>query len=183
MSSEKKNFYGKEVTDAIKKACDEFGVAQEKLDIEVVETGSTGIFGLIRKKAYIKATLKTVAVEEEVAKEVVEPRPQKAPSVQRAPGELEEDVSEGAEEDIHLEEGEESEDTGDDLPEIAHVLLDTEEGQISLENLDIVQSELSRLLELMGYPSQVQTESSGISVHCCIQGGFEEALTGQDGKT
>ena len=77
MSLEKKNFYGKEVTDAIKKACDEFGVAQEKLDIEVVETGSTGIFGLIRKKAYIKATLKTVAVEEEVAKEVVEPRPQK----------------------------------------------------------------------------------------------------------
>ena len=70
MSLEKKKFYGKEVTDAIKKACDEFGVAQEKLDIEVVETGSTGIFGLIRKKAYIKAALKTVAVEEEVAKEV-----------------------------------------------------------------------------------------------------------------
>ena len=183
MSLEKKNFYGKEVTDAIKKACDEFGVAQEKLDIEVVETGSTGIFGLIRKKAYIKATLKTVAVEEEVAKEVVEPRPQKAPSVQRAPGELEEDVSEGAEEDVPLEESWESEDKGDDLTEIADELLNTEEGPISQENLDIVQSELSRLLELMGYPSQVQTESSGISVHCCIQGGFEEALTGQDGKT
>ncbi len=183
MSLEKKKFYGKEVTDAIKKACDEFGVAQEKLDIEVVETGSTGIFGLIRKKAYIKAALKTVAVEEEVAKEVVVPRPQKAPSVQLAPVEPDEDVSEGAEEDVHLEDGEESEDNGDDLTEIAPALLDTEEEQISQENLDIVKTELSRLLELMGYPSQVQTESSGISVHCCIQGGFEEALTGQDGKT
>jgi len=73
----------------------------------------------------------------------------------------------------------------DELVESAYddALLDTEDGQISQENLDIVQSELSRLLELMGYPSQVQTESSGISVHCCIQGGFEEALTGQDGKT
>jgi spoIIIJ-associated protein len=183
MSLEKKKFYGKEVTDAIKKACDEFGVAQEKLDIEVVETGSTGIFGLIRKKAYIKAALKTVAVEEEVAKEVVVPRPQKAPSVQLAPVETDEDVSEGAEEDVHLEDGEESEDNGDDLTEIAPALLDTEEEQISQENLDIVKTELSLLLELMGYPSQVQTESSGISVHCCIQGGFEEALTGQDGKT
>jgi spoIIIJ-associated protein len=55
--------------------------------------------------------------------------------------------------------------------------------QTSQENLDIVQAELSHLLELMGYPSTVQIESSGISVHCYIQGGFEEALTGQDGKT
>jgi spoIIIJ-associated protein len=49
MSLAKRDFYGKEVTDAIKKACDSFEVAQEKLEIEVVETGSTRIFGLIRK--------------------------------------------------------------------------------------------------------------------------------------
>jgi spoIIIJ-associated protein len=181
MSLEKKEFYGKEVTDAIKKACDAFGVAQEKLDIEVVETGSTGIFGLIRKKAYIKATLKAVSAEEEV-EEVVVPRLQKTPAVQvPAPAEIEEaDGSEGAEEDLPLGE---SEDKDDDLTEVAPVLLDTEGGQVSQEYLDIVKTELSRLLELMGYSSEVQTESSGISVHCCIQGGFEEALTGQDGKT
>jgi len=55
MTSNKKDFYGKEVTDAIKKACDKLQVPQEQLEIEVVETGSTGIFGLIRKKAHIRA--------------------------------------------------------------------------------------------------------------------------------
>jgi len=180
MSLEKINFYGKEVTDAIKKACDELGVAQEKLDIEVVETGSTGIFGLIRKKAHIRATLKTAPIEEEVVAVVV-PRPSKKPSVPvQAPVELEDDGSEDADDDLPLEA---QEDKADDHTEIADAVLDPEEGQISRENMDIIQTELSRLLELMGYPSQVETESSGISVHCCIKGGFEEALTGQDGKT
>ena len=49
MSPEVKDFYGKEVASAIKEACDTLGVAQENLDIEVVETGSRGIFGLISK--------------------------------------------------------------------------------------------------------------------------------------
>ena len=188
MPLKKKDFYGKEVTDAIKKACDELGVAQEKLDIEVVETGSTGIFGLIRKKAHIRAMVKTpvaakisakVPAEEE---EVVAPPLKKSPVGVQASPEPEENGCEGASEDGPLEVGGERDDdpeemAGDDLP------LNAEDVQISQENLDIVQAELSRLLELMGYPSTVQIESSGISVHCFIQGGFEEALTGQDGKT
>jgi spoIIIJ-associated protein len=182
MSLEKINFYGKEVTDAIKKACDELGVAQEKLDIEVVETGSTGIFGLIRKKAHIKVTLKTAPAEKEAVAIAAPPPPPKPSVTVQVPAELEDDDGpEGADEDPPCEDREEK---GDDIyTEIADVLQDPEEGQISQENLDIVQTELSRLLELMGYPSQVETESSGISVHCCIKGGFEEALTGQDGKT
>ncbi|HKJ64506.1 MAG TPA: Jag N-terminal domain-containing protein, partial [Desulfopila sp.] len=58
MTSNTKDFYGKEVTDAIKNACDKLQVPQEQLEIEVVETGSTGIFGLIRKKAHIRACVK-----------------------------------------------------------------------------------------------------------------------------
>ena len=58
MSLEKKDFYGKEVAAAIKSACGTLGVSQEKLDIEVVETGTTGIFGLIRKKAHIRVLVK-----------------------------------------------------------------------------------------------------------------------------
>jgi spoIIIJ-associated protein len=109
------------------------------------------------------------------------PRPSKKPSVPvQAPVELEDDGSEDADDDLPLEA---QEDKADDHTEIADAVLDPEEGQISRENMDIIQTELSRLLELMGYPSQVETESSGISVHCCIKGGFEEALTGQDGKT
>jgi spoIIIJ-associated protein len=52
MSLNKKDYYGKEVTDAIRQACADLNVPQEQLDIEVVEPGSTGIFGLRRKKAH-----------------------------------------------------------------------------------------------------------------------------------
>ncbi len=63
MSLEKNDFYGKDVSEAIKKACVVLGVPQENLDIEVVETGSTGIFGLIRKKAHIRVQIKPVIAE------------------------------------------------------------------------------------------------------------------------
>ncbi len=59
MSLNKKDYYGKEVTDAIRQACADLKVPQEQLDIEVVEPGSTGIFGLRRKKAHIRAVVKT----------------------------------------------------------------------------------------------------------------------------
>ena len=66
MSLEKNDFYGKDVAEAIKKACDTLGAPQENLDIEVIETGSTGIFGLIRKKARIRVAVKPETEEEEV---------------------------------------------------------------------------------------------------------------------
>jgi spoIIIJ-associated protein len=180
MSLDKKDFYGKEVTDAIKKACEELGAAQEQLDIDVIETGSTGIFGLIRKKAHIKASVKMV---QEVAEEQVvvserkgQPKKPVQPSEKPKKKVVPESVADTEPED---------DDNGDDLADPYDDGEDSEVqgGQVSQESLDIVKKELGQLLELMGYPSEIQVESSGTSVHCCIQGGFEEPLTGQDGKT
>ncbi|MCI5120197.1 MAG: hypothetical protein D3908_03200, partial [Candidatus Electrothrix sp. AUS4] len=56
-----KDFYGGTVTDAIADACQEFSTSQEGLDIEILETGSSGIFGLCRKKAHIRAAKKGYA--------------------------------------------------------------------------------------------------------------------------
>ena len=178
MSLKKKDFYGKEVTDAIKKACDELSAAQEQLDIEVVETGSTGIFGLIRKKAHIRAALRPIPVVKEImviSEPVIEPSaeilaPDEEGEHEKEPECVEESIDEHDESD-DAESAHEDESSG------------AGEEQVSQENLDIIKTELGRLLELMGYPSVIDIESSGISVHCCIQGGFEEALTGQDGKT
>ena len=64
MSPGKMDFYAKEVTDAIKKACDTLKVPQEELAIDVVDTGSMGIFGLIRKKAHIRASVAALDVED-----------------------------------------------------------------------------------------------------------------------
>ena len=51
-------FEGKTKEDAISKACEALGVSEDKLDVEVLSYGSTGIFGLVGvKKAKIKVTL------------------------------------------------------------------------------------------------------------------------------
>ena len=75
MAIKKHDFLGKEVADAIKEACETLKVPQERLDIEVLETGTTGIFGLIRKKAKIRVSVKEEseleAIEQEIASIIV----------------------------------------------------------------------------------------------------------------
>jgi spoIIIJ-associated protein len=58
-------FEAKTKEEAVRKACEELGISEDKLDIEVVSYGSTGIFGLVgAKKAKIKVTLPEVAEPE-----------------------------------------------------------------------------------------------------------------------
>ena len=52
-------FEGKTTEEAIKSACTHFQVAPEQLEIEIVSVGSSGIFGLGRSKAKIKAALRS----------------------------------------------------------------------------------------------------------------------------
>ena len=51
-----KEFQGKTLDDAIREACEYYGVPREKLEIEIVSDAKTGIFGLVGvKKATIRA--------------------------------------------------------------------------------------------------------------------------------
>lgn len=65
---------GKTVDDAITEACQKLTVTSDKLDYEIVEKGSTGIFGFAAKPAIIKAKVKEDKVEkvEAVVEEVKE---------------------------------------------------------------------------------------------------------------
>jgi len=61
-------FEGKNIENAIKKACDKLKIKEEKLKYDVISYGSTGIFGLVgTKKAKIRVTspkhLKTIQQE------------------------------------------------------------------------------------------------------------------------
>jgi spoIIIJ-associated protein len=50
---------GKSIDEAIEAACSQLNVPKEKLEIEILTTGSTGIFGIVgSKKARIRATVK-----------------------------------------------------------------------------------------------------------------------------
>jgi spoIIIJ-associated protein len=169
MSLDKKDFYGKEVTDAIKAACTSLKVPQEQLEIEVVETGSTGIFGLIRKKAHIRAQVKPEAGESPVKEvvEVVEVKPKKKPA--RKKKEVEKQPS----------------DKTPQTDEVKKEVDKVEEQPVDAcpESLELVKSELLQIVELMGFPSTVELEAKGLTVECVLRGEFEENLTGVEGKT
>ncbi len=200
-SGKKKDFYGKEVTDAIKVACKRLQVPQEELEIEVVEIGSMGVFGLIRKKAHIRAMVKVAAnsVVNEVQADVpAAPEPAAETVVEELSSEpvpevVEESISEPTAEAVVEQKSTES---------IAEVVDETEQEakpkveepkdkqhtpqnaltEIRAESVETVRQELSELLRLMGFPSEVTAELDGSTVRCRINGEHEEALTGQDGK-
>ncbi|KJR99522.1 MAG: hypothetical protein VR65_16240 [Desulfobulbaceae bacterium BRH_c16a] len=172
MSFKKNDFYGKDVAEAIKKACDALGAPQENLDIEVIETGSTGIFGLIRKKARIRVTLKPEIEEENVFEmETLLPSGVKV----EEPEDIEDELPPA--QSIHVETQTDEEDEEDDLPPG-----EEQEGEASPESLKIVEDEVLRLTELMGFPSTLEVQASGLAVTCTLRGEHEENLAGQDGK-
>ena len=69
---------GKTIDEAIELACAELNVPREKLEVEVLSSGSTGIFGIVgTKKAKIRAILKELTVDlpalaEKVTREIID---------------------------------------------------------------------------------------------------------------
>ncbi len=187
MTSEKKDYYGKEVADAIKKACTELKVPQEDLEIEVVETGSTGIFGLIRKKAHIKAYLRDRQPEvDEKEEEIAEPDQDLVAEIKSELETPENKKPEPVEPALEPVEPAPEQDKGRksdiDITEVQESVEEKIE-EMSGESLEQIGTELRHLLDLMGYPSSVEVTASGTAVTCKVGEEFEEALTGQDGKT
>lgn len=175
MTSEKRDFYGKDVATAIKTACEELQVPQEELDIDVIETGSTGIFGLIRKKAHITAAVKPL--NQPVSDDAVEPLIEDDNAIE----EVAESMVESADEDEEIEPSTSEEITVEDESIKEEKVEESEE--LPEEALELIKKELTVLLGHMGYPSPVNIEANGISVLCKVGDEFEEVLTGQEGKT
>ncbi len=179
MSSGKRDFFAMEITDAIKKACDSFKVAQDELDIDIIETGTTGIFGLIRKKAHIRAKVR--GPEEEVAADL---------EIDEDPVEVTESMQ--AEEPVQEVSEPESESAKKEEPETKpkpEKKKSPRPGKapkpaepVQEESAEIVRQELSGILSLMGFPSEVTAEVDGATVRCKVSEEYEEELTAQDGK-
>lgn len=70
--AEKTEYIGNDVDDAIRKACLQLNLPMEKLEIEVLATGTTGIFGLGKKKARILVSKKGNGDASETGKELLE---------------------------------------------------------------------------------------------------------------
>lgn len=210
MTPKDQDFYGKEVADAIREACETLRVPQEQLEIEVVETGSTGIFGLIRKKAHIKAHVKPVSEQQEEGegakadsseqeggakktapkpraekkeKEPVAPEPPQEEPLKETPAKKlqEEEEKKKASADLPVEEADyDNGDEDDEEPDNGNGAMAEE---LPPESLSLIEKELSSILELMGYPSTVEASAKGASVQCHVSEEHEDILTGQEGKT
>ena len=78
---------GKSVEEAVETACSQLKVPKEKLVVEVLTAGSTGIFGIVgSKKARIRATVK-----EEPVELIAEIQPQTQPGLEPMPVPLTDD--------------------------------------------------------------------------------------------
>jgi spoIIIJ-associated protein len=149
-------FTGKEVADAIHAACEHFHVSRQDLQIEVLETGSGGIFGLIRKKARIRAEPRQEAPETTAGFS------EQQRAEQRQAGQQHTERQAGRAGDAAPSE---------ETPQTA-----------SPESQAVVRGILGDMLRLMGMPSTVATSADGLVVTCAITSPFEEELVGQDGR-
>ena len=179
------DFYGGTVADAIANACKDFAASQEELNIEVLETGSPGIFGLCRKKARIRVSRKDgqppvvtkVAVESDAAMSIEE----SASVLAEKPQKKKKRPMREKKKAVPQQEPVMAEEKPTDMPSVpvvsAPYLPPTPEA------LEAVQQDVARLLVLMSCPSTVTVELENQTVLCKIGGEHQEVLTGQDGRT
>ncbi len=72
---------GKTIDEAIEKACSEFGVPREKLNIEIISDGASGFLGLGSKKAKIRASIMSIDMTIDTPPEQPRKAVQKKPPV------------------------------------------------------------------------------------------------------
>ena len=185
-----KDFYSKSVTEAIRQACADFATSQEKLDIEVLETGSAGIFGLCKKRAHIRVSRKksTSAEEQELVKPVTETKAKPKANDRKEHVEPEKTSSEPVAEEVDTS----AEETVSE--KVVQPSVKTEEKPVKVpaekevaelpsdEALASIKSNLEQILILMGFESQVSVQFDGTAVQCHISGDHEESIVGSDGR-
>ncbi len=189
-----KDFYGQEVTTIIEEACREFGVSQEELDIEVLETGSAGIFGLCRKKAHIRVRKKQSDSVGGEKKKKPAPRAASADKKDRDKQQAEKEEKPhtassvtGSEETADEKmAGKSEKSNGPEKPigaRVGNKKRATPVAPPTEEVLYQVKTDICRLVELMGYPSDVSLKVEDTALRCHISGQYEDELVGTEGRT
>lgn len=167
------DFYGKDVTEAIDNACCKLDVGHEQLDIEILKTGSAGIFGFAKKNAHIR-----VAVKQQQAVDPDDPF-----GVSDIFSESLKPVKKGEERGRQrLASSGRRADEKKAVPKKSAVSASVESGQVSQESIELLKAELLHLVELMGFPSSLEVTVVGSNVELILHGEYEAELVGEDGK-
>ncbi len=193
--SEKTEYKGKNIEEAITRACSEIGVSREELDIEVVSAGSAGIFGFCKKQAVIFASRRSMESGEEAvvavpasskpAEEEASVETEVAPVVEVA-------VREESEEEAgHIEEQDrdsvlvaESPTVGDVGGKETSPKKPVEEEPIpSPQIVDEVRVTLKRFFELMDFSAEFEMTPEPGRINVEISGEDMENIIGHEGQT
>ncbi len=203
MSPKKLEFKGKDVAEAIRNACDSLKASQEDLDIEVLHTGSAGIFGLCRRKAVLRVSLKQRKESEgrkgrprpEGKKTEHPPQPpppvkeQKEPPAKEPPAPKPRQPQAPAAADASGPGKEESRPrppavTRDEAPVQRPAAPRPQAvAELSETTATAVRENLERLLALMACPSEVSADISDNSLLLHVRGEHLDTVIGPDGKT
>ncbi|RWX46224.1 spoIIIJ-associated protein, partial [Candidatus Electrothrix aarhusensis] len=202
-----KDFYGGTVTDAIAEACQKLSTSQQGLDIEILETGSSGIFGLCRKKAHIRVTKKEGEgcsaegpgeTEEtaqrgkktEVEKKAAVPEHDDAVAGETGAEKRGEKAAEQPETSSGFARKNNGRKSGKKAAPKTEQRTDRRtEAELPLpeppsdEVLAEIQSDINAMLNIMGFPSTVTVTLNNHTVACHISGEYEEELVGREGRT
>lgn len=154
--SEKIEFTGTDVSQAIANACDKLQVSQGQLNIEVLAAGSTGIFGIIGKK---KAKI-VVSLKKKKGKGSTSQRPQRGAKNGR-PNKAN-----------HRRSSARKERPPEKKP-----------AALSPENLTEVKEDLEKILGLMGMPAEVEVTNKANKIYAHIATDNTEEIVGSEGQT
>lgn len=163
----KLEFKGKDIDEAVKAACKRFGVDREALDIDVVSTGSTGIFGLLRRQSVVRASLKSSGSD------VVEST-DKGTADKKKPSKA---VKKSEEADVSPDETE-----GPKVEARQPRRPRVEPSPVPLEYHEQLKGELGKMLTLMGMESEIVIGEENGKTKLEIVGDHIEALQERDGQ-
>jgi spoIIIJ-associated protein len=199
MSNLKKDFYAPKVIDAIRKACKTLQVSQEELDIDILETGSMGIFGLIRKKAHIQVSLvDTDALADEVidnqpvaatggdnkktakSKNKSQAKKPQAKKAKQSTSSTKQSAKQPAKQSAKQTPKQSAKQPTANKNQTATTSPDMVD--VSADDLAIIKQEISDFIDLMGFDYQLTSVVKGVSVKISIASEYEKLLIGADGK-
>jgi len=173
--NKKMEFEGKDVADAISKACKSLNVSQENLEIEVLTTGSSGIFGLCRQKTRLR-----VAIKQDVSQLTAESPPKKESKIKNEKAKF-------SEKKKRVSAPEKKQEDKPQPSKTVQVELEREKEpakdiQLVPSLLAQVETDLKRMLEMMNFPSEVIVTNDQENVTAQIKGQYVDEIVGDKGK-
>ena len=167
--SAKMEYKGTDVEEAIGNACAALNVPREELNIRIISTGSTGIFGLGRKKAAVQVSLK-----KEGGHEQKRPTPEKKTSAPRTRAEKPASDRKPSAPRARAEQS----------PANVEPAEEVVGDPVTPEEMEAIRADIAKILELMGCPSEISmAQDQNNKVHAKITGEFVETLVGPEGQT